>query len=70
MLHRMALRVLPSLSLTVTEASLRKTKRLVMVVLGSVWGVSAGQISGATIRSDGAAACQRGRCRMDIACGL
>ena len=36
MLHRMALRVLPSLSLTVTEASLRKKKRLVMVVLGLV----------------------------------
>src|SRR5262249_42542621 len=34
MLHRMALRVLPSLSLTVTEASLRKKKRLVMFVLG------------------------------------
>src|SRR5215471_21011939 len=36
MLHRMALRVLPSLSLTATEASLRKKKRLVMFVLGLV----------------------------------
>jgi hypothetical protein len=34
MLHRMALRVLPSLSLTVTEESVRKKKRLVMCVLG------------------------------------
>jgi hypothetical protein len=36
MLHRMALRVLPSLSLTVTEESVRKKKRLVMFVPGLV----------------------------------
>lgn len=34
MLHRMALRVLPSLSLAVTEESVRKKKRLVMFVPG------------------------------------
>lgn len=34
MLHRMTLRVLPSLSLAVTEESVRKKKRLVMFVLG------------------------------------
>src|SRR5690348_4079921 len=36
MLHRMALRVLPSLSLAVTEDSVRKQKRLVMLVPGLV----------------------------------
>ncbi|WP_455241649.1 hypothetical protein [Petrachloros mirabilis] len=36
MLHRMALRVLPSLSLAVTEDSVRKRKRLVMFVPGLV----------------------------------
>ena len=36
MLHRMALRVLPSLSLAVTEASVRKKKRIVMFVPGLV----------------------------------
>jgi hypothetical protein len=36
MLHRMALRVLPSLSLAVTEHSVRKTKRIVMFVPGLV----------------------------------
>ncbi|HJT18851.1 MAG TPA: hypothetical protein VJ746_00180 [Nitrospira sp.] len=36
MLHRMALRVLPSLSLAVTEESVRKQKRLVMLVPGLV----------------------------------
>ena len=36
MLHRMALRVLPSLSLAVTEESVRKKKRLVMFVPGLV----------------------------------
>ncbi|MCP9454865.1 MAG: hypothetical protein NNA18_01990 [Nitrospira sp.] len=36
MLHRMALRVLPSLSLAVTEESVRKRKRLVMLVSGAV----------------------------------
>lgn len=36
MLHRMALRVLPSLSLAVTEESVRKRKRLVMLVPGAV----------------------------------
>ena len=36
MLHRMALRVLPSLSLAVTEDAVRKRKRLVMVVPGLV----------------------------------
>jgi hypothetical protein len=36
MLHRMALRVLPSLSLAVTEDSVRKQKRLVMFVPGVV----------------------------------
>jgi hypothetical protein len=36
MLHRMALRVLPSLSLVVTEAAVRKKKRLVMFVPGLV----------------------------------
>jgi hypothetical protein len=36
MLHRMALRVLPSLSVAVTEESVRKKKRLVMFVLGLV----------------------------------
>jgi hypothetical protein len=36
MLHRMALRVLPSLSLAVTEESVRKKKRLVMFVSGLV----------------------------------
>ncbi len=36
MLHRMALRVLPSLSLTVTEDAVRKRKRLVMFVPGFV----------------------------------
>jgi hypothetical protein len=34
MLHRMALRVLPSLTLAVTEESVRKQKRIVMLVLG------------------------------------
>jgi len=34
MLHRMALRVLPSLALVVTEESVRKRKRLVMLVPG------------------------------------
>ncbi len=36
MLHRMALRVLPSLSLAVTEETVRKKKRIVMVVPGLV----------------------------------
>ena len=36
MLHRTALRVLPSLSLAVTENSVRKQKRIVMFVLGLV----------------------------------
>lgn len=36
MLHRMALRVLPSLSLAVTEDAVRKRKRLVMLVPGLV----------------------------------
>ena len=36
MLHRMALRVLPSLSLAVTEEAVRKRKRLVMFVPGMV----------------------------------
>ena len=36
MLHRMALRVLPSLSLAVTEQSVRKKKRIVMFVPGLV----------------------------------
>ena len=36
MLHRMALRVLPSLSLAVTENSVRKKKRIVMFVPGLV----------------------------------
>ena len=36
MLHRMALRVLPSLSLAVTEHSVRKKKRIVMFVPGLV----------------------------------
>jgi predicted membrane protein len=36
MLHRMALRVLPSLSLAVTEDSVRKRKRIVMFVPGLV----------------------------------
>ncbi|MCP9470908.1 MAG: hypothetical protein NNA31_13025 [Nitrospira sp.] len=36
MLHRMALRVLPSLSLAVTEESVRKRKRLIMLVPGLV----------------------------------
>jgi hypothetical protein len=36
MLHRMALRVLPSLSLVVTEDSVRKKKRIVMFVPGLV----------------------------------
>src|SRR4026207_1297656 len=36
MLHRMALRVLPSLSLAVTEASLQKKNRIVMFVPGLV----------------------------------
>ena len=36
MLHRMALRVLPSLSLAVTEESVRKRKRIVMFVPGLV----------------------------------
>ncbi|MCG3777928.1 MAG: hypothetical protein JW388_0630 [Nitrospira sp.] len=36
MLHRMALRVLPSLSLAVTEDSVRKPKRIVMFVPGLV----------------------------------
>ncbi|MDH4236942.1 MAG: hypothetical protein OEV17_06810 [Nitrospira sp.] len=36
MLHRMALRVLPSLSLVVTEDSVRKQKRIVMFVPGFV----------------------------------
>lgn len=36
MLHRMALRVLPSLSLAVTEDAVRKQKRLVMFVPGMV----------------------------------
>lgn len=36
MLHRMALRALPSLSLAVTEGSVRKRKRLVMFVPGLV----------------------------------
>jgi hypothetical protein len=36
MLHRMALRVLPSLSLVVTEDSVRKRKRIVMFVPGFV----------------------------------
>ena len=34
MLHRMALRVLPSLSLAVTEDAVRKQKRIVMFVPG------------------------------------
>ena len=36
MLHRMALRVLPSLSLAVTDDAVRKRKRLVMFVPGLV----------------------------------
>ncbi len=36
MLHRMALRVLPSLSLAVTEAAVRKQKRIVMLVPGLI----------------------------------
>jgi len=36
MLHRMALRVLPSLTLAVTEESVRKQKRIVMLVPGLV----------------------------------
>ena len=36
MLHRMALRVLPSLSLAVTEDAVRKKKRIVMFVPGLV----------------------------------
>lgn len=36
MLHRMALRVLPSLSLAVTEEPVRKQKRIVMVVPGLI----------------------------------
>ena len=36
MLHRMALRVLPSLSLVVTEDAVRKQKRIVMFVPGLV----------------------------------
>ena len=36
MLHRLALRVLPSLTLAVTEDSVRKRKRLVMFVPGLV----------------------------------
>lgn len=36
MLHRMALRVLPSLSLAVTEESVRKKKRIVMFVPGLI----------------------------------
>ena len=36
MLHRMALRVLPSLSLAVTEETVRKKKRIVMFVPGLV----------------------------------
>jgi len=36
MLHRMALRVLPSLSLTVTEEAVRKRKRIVMLVPGLI----------------------------------
>src|SRR5574339_1230164 len=36
MLHRMALRVLPSLSLAVTEDGVRKQKRLVMLLPGLV----------------------------------
>ena len=36
MLHRMALRVLPSLTLAVTEPAVRKQKRLVMLVPGLV----------------------------------
>src|SRR5512134_3840472 len=36
MLHRMALRVLPSLSLAVTEDAVRKQKRIVMFVPGLV----------------------------------
>ena len=36
MLHRLALRVLPSLTLPVTEDSVRKRKRLVMFVPGLV----------------------------------
>src|ERR1044071_911982 len=40
MLHRMALRVLPSLSLAVTEEAVRKQKRIVMFVPGlSAFGV-------------------------------
>lgn len=36
MLHRLALRVLPSLTLAVTDDSVRKRKRLVMFVPGLV----------------------------------
>ena len=36
MLHRMALRVLPSLSLAVTEENVRKQKRIVMFVPGLI----------------------------------
>ena len=36
MLHRMALRVLPSLSLAVTEEAVRKKKRIVMFVPGLI----------------------------------
>ena len=44
MLHRLALRVLPSLTLAVTEDSVRKRKRLVMFVPGLVaFAVTGGQ---------------------------
>src|SRR5919107_1503324 len=36
MLHRLALRVLPSLTLAVTEDAVRKRKRLIMLVPGLV----------------------------------
>ena len=55
MLHRMALRVLPSLSLAVTEEAVRKQKRIVMFVPGLVaFGVvSPRQASRSDCRSPG-----------------
>ncbi len=53
MLHRMALRVLPSLSLAVTENAVRKKKRIVMFVPGLVAfaGLSVGQAAVAAFRA-------------------
>ena len=60
MLHRMALRVLPSLSLAVTEDAVRKQKRLVMFVPGPgrLWNLSSGQTPGAADGAGGVAADQ------------